>query len=266
MERRIYKSRGIQGITQGSIISGIRLERYEDKPVWGLIITPRCDLARGISVETVHFLPLVDFDTWFDREGKYILVNKYKFNLREKINDKLPKDIFSGDVFESGFSNQELKELIEGLDNCTNKQNLIQWLDMLGKRDVELFGAAHTSKNFESFAKNLSNDGEKRYYAIEDWEKEGDVKIILLREIFSLGRELALRYKDGFTEKEYSKNVLVANNLSTTKKRTGVYEIVKEVKSPYMEHIMQRFAYNFTRIGINDRPNTMQQIIRDKMK
>lgn len=190
MERKIYRDRNFQGLTQGSIISGLEIERFSNYPVWGIVITPRCDLARGISVETVHVLPVVDLKAWFEVEGKYLLVNKYRGKLKDKINKKLPKDFIDGDVFESGFTNKELKELIADLADLPDKHNLIDWLEKLDKKDDDLISESQNKDSITSMIDNLSSDKEKRFYLVEDWEHPRSTKVILLREILRINREL----------------------------------------------------------------------------
>ena len=34
---------------------------------------------------------------------------------------------------------------------------------------------------------------------------------------------------------------------------TDLYHVCAEVRSPFIEHIMQRFSYNFCRVGVDDR-------------
>ena len=265
MERRIYRERSLSGITQGSIITGLELHRYSHFPVWGLVITPRCDLARGISVETVHVLPVVDLEAWYEIEGKCLLVDKYRAKLKEKINRKVPEDLSKGDIFESGFSNIELKEIFNGLADINRRSELVSLIEMLDKEDSELLSLSSKTDSINSLINNLFSDKEKRFYLIEDWNNPNSSKVILLREILSISRELARKYQDGFTEKDYSESLLNSNNLRTSKAQTMTYEIQIEILSPFIEHIMQRFAYNFTRIGVTDRTSSIIDQIKIKI-
>ena len=265
MGRRIYKDRGLSGITQGSIISGLEINRYSEYPVWGLVITPRCDLARGISVETVHILPIVDLEAWYYVEGKQLLIDKHRTKLKEKINKKLPKDLCNGDVFESGFSNNELKKFFNDITDPKVRETVINWIELLDKDDNVLLSNSSKSDSISSLIDNLFNDKEKRFYLIEDWKNPNSTKVILLREILCVSRDIAQKFKAGFTEKEYTATTLKLNNLRTTKEKTLTYEIQKEILSPFIEHIMQRFAYNFTRIGVTDRTPSIIDQIKQKL-
>lgn len=53
MKRRVYKEQKHHiKLTQGSIITNCVAEGFFNTKIWGVIITPRCDLARGGKVNT----------------------------------------------------------------------------------------------------------------------------------------------------------------------------------------------------------------------
>ena len=64
MHRNIYQETKITKLQQGCLFWGAIADGY-DKPVWGLIITPRCDIAQN-KVITVHYLPVTKFTDWKD--------------------------------------------------------------------------------------------------------------------------------------------------------------------------------------------------------
>lgn len=88
MGRKIFTKIGLKhALTQGSIISGCISADYPDKEVYGLIITPRCDLSHGIKVSTVHYLPIVKIDDWKDCDGKRIFIEDAKKQIKSTINN-----------------------------------------------------------------------------------------------------------------------------------------------------------------------------------
>lgn len=48
-------------LSQGSIINGCVAEAFSNEEVFGLIITPRCDLSHNGKVSTVHYVPVIPF-------------------------------------------------------------------------------------------------------------------------------------------------------------------------------------------------------------
>ena len=65
--RNIYFEKPIVNrMTQGSIINGCVADSFPNEEVYGLIITPRCDVCHEGKVDSVHYLPVVPFERWFE--------------------------------------------------------------------------------------------------------------------------------------------------------------------------------------------------------
>src|SRR6185369_14754044 len=94
------------------------------------------------------------------------------------------------------------------------------------------------------------------YYlnALSPEHEEGDHFIILLREVSHVPRVLAMRIAHGLEYKEYStlcqQYPLVEGSLEM--KPDGFCMPLGGMKSPDIEHLMQKFAELFGRIGIDD--------------
>ena len=57
--RNIYFEKPIVNrMTQGSIINGCVADAFPGEEVFGLIITPRCDVSHEGKVDSVHYLPV----------------------------------------------------------------------------------------------------------------------------------------------------------------------------------------------------------------
>lgn len=94
--RQFFKSyRMVRTLTQGSIINNCIADNYaEGLDVYGLIITPRCDLAHEGKVNTVHYLPIVDFDDWLCCDGEAYLLNKWAVKNKYKFEQLCKNIIF----------------------------------------------------------------------------------------------------------------------------------------------------------------------------
>lgn len=57
-------------IDQGTVIFGIRSEKYPSSPCYGIVITARCDIAQG-KVPKYYFLEAVDAASWFCSKHGY---------------------------------------------------------------------------------------------------------------------------------------------------------------------------------------------------
>ena len=53
----------MSSITQGTVVSGKRSEKYEGIPCLGIIINARCDLAQG-KVNKIYYLIAISLEEW----------------------------------------------------------------------------------------------------------------------------------------------------------------------------------------------------------
>src|ERR1700753_971110 len=60
---RLFSKPVIGQLEQGSIFSSAYSVDYPNSEVYGIIITPRCDISND-KVSTLHYLPVVRFSDW----------------------------------------------------------------------------------------------------------------------------------------------------------------------------------------------------------
>lgn len=257
--RNVYIHPNFSGITQGSIISGVYHKQYPNSDVFGCIITPRCDLARGIEVPTVHFLPVVDFGDWFKKDGRDVIISKGKKSLFNKLHGLLPKDEFADNIFESGLPIEVLRKMIEKSENIKEKGEAIRLFDAYTQDNEDAYEESTKKGLSKTLINELFGDKAASFYLLESWDDPDNIKVILLREILVMDKEIANRYLYGFMENEVEQEILATNNLRCSKDLHVEYEIIAQITSPIIEHIMQRFAYNFTRIGVEDKNENMKE-------
>lgn len=85
---------------------------------------------------------------------------------------------------------------------------------------------------------------------IESWEKKRQYKVILLQDLKRVKYAYAKRFGEGIYENEISQKQ--ENDLHYSDDSSHFYEIVKELSSPFIEFVMQRFSQVFCRIGLDD--------------
>ncbi len=249
----------VQPLTQGSIISGCKAEGYEDCEVYGLIITPRCDLAHEGKVKTVHYLPIVDIKDWIYREYYIVEREKNRENERQELSKMFEKAGLGSDLVSySSLSKEDFVKIIE--DNFTkDKRNLAHGhlSFIFDVDDKEYKAKLQAEGKLPSSVKNdigrLVHDQIHNVYLIESWDPNKDAKIILLREIYHLTYALATKMSSGIEEKTLKSEDFSNNDLKESETRSSIYYVEAVVKSPFIEHIMQAFSYNFFRIGVEDR-------------
>ena len=249
--RNVYKTGIITELTQGSIINNCVSEDYGGCKVCGCVITPRCDLANKGKVSTFHYLPVIDFEVWVDTVVREMLKEEHYTNLRAKINQKLEasgagKNIM--DVFET-------KEQIIKLGTKKIKEKELRYFKEICRHYFDKDHDAEQDyfkdeKHYKGIIKNLISNGLHGYYLIESWESVDKFKIILLRDVRRMSISTRLCYEQWQDRGIEDDLFMRKNDVSDSSKFTDYYRIESCIKSPFMEHIMQSFSYNFTRIGI----------------
>ena len=63
-----------------------------------------------------------------------------------------------------------------------------------------------------------------------------------------------MNIKSGVSESMMAGLDLKYNDLFLKKDPKNFFWVQAEINPPFIEHIMQAFAYNFSRIGVDDRP------------
>ena len=128
-------------ISQGTVIYGIRSEKYPTTPCYGIIITARCDIAQG-KVSKYHYLVAVDASAWLCSKHGYIhayneVINSKKREIIQKAtNLELDGEsllLFSQESLDKVFVEQKLQRKenrksiakIEELQKAIKKYNLI---------------------------------------------------------------------------------------------------------------------------------------------
>ena len=271
--RDIYKLRNIRStLTQGSIINLCTSSEFPNCEVHGCIITPRCDLARDMKVSTAHYLPMVDFEDWYNRVGKERLLKNMKANATNKF-DGIVKNILNQSNFSKfGLSDDLISEII-AKQTDHKKQNTLakafqEYRDAMSQT-IDNYNP--NAKERAGIVKDLLADRIPGYYPIERWDEANGTSadrmmIILLREVHSISRAIALKLTSGFIEEEFDRQELIQNGFSVSDNNSNIYQILCEMKSPYIEHIMQAFSHNFCRIGVDDMEADFHETILTKLE
>ena len=249
--RRFYEGKRLtRKLTQGSIINHCLADNYmEVDNVYGFIITPRCDLAHEAKVTHIHYLPIVDFTDWTKHDGVDYLFNKWRQSNTKhfcKICQKysIPTELDS-------YTNYE-KIADRLIDNPSDKSTFLSYAKAIIKPNIgdKSFINYCNDKNKMSMVDNLLNDKLSAFYLIEDWNSSNKFKVILLRDLKRISSSVAEKISQGLDLQmiETREDDLKYNHSSH-----DLCQICAQVSSPFVEHVMQRFSYNFCRVGVEDR-------------
>lgn len=265
--REIYDCRHQTEITQGTIINNCIAEDYPDEEVWGCIITPRCDLAHEGKVPTVHYVPIVRFSSWVRRVLKPCLEMEWRKSLKNEINQEL---------IQCGAG--------QNLLDYFNKESILKIAGEKMKRnklvDFSVKCASYFDGNEEEEKKYLTNVSKSKYildrliryeihayYLIESWNKDcNDYMVLLLRDIRRMKFSTAVRFPGWFTAGSEKIEYFAENDLCRPSNSDTLYGVETRILSPYIEHIMQSFSHNFTRIGVADYDSDVRDALNQIIK
>lgn len=263
-------------ITQGTIFCGAVAEDYLEKPVWGLIITARCDTVHE-KVPIVNYLPIVRAEDWADQHGAYILAerqhseicNRFKALLtKKKLSESLLQVHSYVEIAAKHFprSNNPLskKDHAENKDaelayelakKLTSAEQLLSTSKASFKRAADLHenGAQLAQRLFqELIAGQLAG-----YYYVPEMPEKTELAsdlghVVLLREIHHLPRIAAKQLAQGIDDEFLKSNKVAALNCSSFELIYPVAELIP----PWTEHLMQSFCNLFGRIGVADPDKT----------
>lgn len=252
MQRNIFEKNKITDFQQGCLFWGANFSGY-DKPIWGLIITPRCDIAQN-KVTTVHYLPITKFSDWKDTHLVSMLqdeeikkklkvlnpvfsaqkISKSLLDVKYKLSDADLEIMFASKSLPKDFL-PNLREywMYHDVDYCREK--LPHW------------------KNYDNRLNELANGRMERFLLLEHWAEDTEqFYVIYLTEVRHLQISTAHTLLQGLRANmvDEGKDDLFYDD----RRITNEYRIVAQLTSPYLEYVCQKFANAFFRIGIQDWP------------
>ena len=119
-------------------------------------------------------------------------------------------------------------------------------------------------KMFDYFSR-LQENSIHPYYLLEGWQEYGENKhlVVMLRDVRRIEYNIAKRIGQGVEESILGLEDTTHNDLFLTPRKNNFYFIQALIASPFIEHIMEAFVYNFSRIGVEDRAgNTFDLLIK----
>ena len=257
--RKILLEPIIGEITQGSIFNGAISKAYPDnKNIYGIIISPRCDIYNRKAPE-YYYLPIVKLSDWMKVDFKDIFHKQIFKNAQNKLQKKL-RSLNESDSIVGRFMPDEIEKIlvkhkVKENDDNFKALSIIRQIDMPNYDTLLKLDPFSTKKNI---IEDLIQDKNTSYYFFEDEEEIGYV--IRLREINKLSPEGLDQLSKGI-DSTINKSVMKNCDLRSIEEK-DLFMPIFQVASPYTEHIMQRFLHLFNRIGVDDiNSDTKQQII-----
>lgn len=259
----------MDGLDQGTVLSGLRSDKYPGIPCYGIVITASCDISND-KVAKLYFLTGVDAKRWFCTEYAYHQVYDVKIKkLFKSVEELCEQFSLDADAIQD-FTPEEVKAVIDGtiaqekdrdqferryqdyatycrpgMDDEARGQAIRQdtkpavtFLKEIGKERILHFFYLPKAAYLKN--SSLMDDG-----LIVDLQEIGSISMQDARQITGLGIDNLILV--GTNEEEYTQ-------LCSRYWLEGEEDFVGiegDVVPPWREHLMQRFMRDFDRIGLN---------------
>ncbi|MCL9673866.1 hypothetical protein [Citrobacter sp. MNAZ 1397] len=237
-------------LTQGTIFNCAYSASYPNNETLGLIITARCDIANIDKVKFYNFIPAIPFDIWKEKDLLPIIKKQTYKNLLSQYLSLLNEAGFSKDNLEA-YGYDRIYDVIADKKSLKAKQlnrlaSLKEKIDSIEQNqsyaELLLFFREEISKILSDIIENKNPD----YFFIDEIVGYKSV-VVNLREIYELNILTAKRIPNGIEIDDG--NIYSGLNLNIANKFCS---IVGQLKSPFIELLMQRFTNNFVRVGVDN--------------
>lgn len=268
-KREIFSEPIIGEIDQGYIFCGGKSDLYPGRNVLGIIITPRCDIARN-KTDEIYYLPVVQLNDWKEIEFPRLYCN----DLLNDINSQLTKSFINLSLSPSiidKFSVTDIRDIL--IERKIPKKSLIDISKKLDERSqIEKYFETTNNQIIENLLKEhpgirktilkeLISNKLPNYYVIESAET---YYIIRLRELKKLQIKIFRNIGKGLSYQELTPKDFEQNDIQIINPDEDLLFPIYVLRSPYIEHLMQCFIQWFSRIGVEDiDEHTCEYIIKN---
>jgi hypothetical protein len=277
--RRLLEPPRTKHLTQGTIFNGALAEDYKGCRVNGIIITARCDLSHDKVSRYTH-LPVVRLDDWLARDGAEIAYIRIHRDLRNSFGNQLRQCGYATELLATESPRRITEALIavESPDAKIKraKEKLVDLAHRLDQCDSCMAPADPSSRIqrlvelnvriVESVARELMGSRLAGFYFIEGPLDDDDGgHVALLREARHISRVIAEAMPAGLDMRALRADASLAQAAQNVIHLDGREMIlpIAQMRSPYLEQMMQHFALLFSRIGVPDLPEqSMNQLMR----
>ena len=255
-------------LTQGTIITGVRSDKYSNIRCNGVVISARCDLA-NCKISKIYYLIAVPSDDWLlSDEGFNIVLSQRQNDLEDKLQTKLGGSGLDWSTLKS-FSVEEFSTVIHdqevGLKKDTDKvlevfrtfKNYTSKYLELGDKKAIL---QNESKSVASSLLKIANGQMMHYIYVPGnaYIKDGSIDRGLIIDLQEL-EYISIRDAERLVNCEID---IQSKDLSEVDKQRynncfflmdwpGYAMAEYDIASPWTEYIMQRFSNAFIRIGVD---------------
>lgn len=245
--------------TQGSIFEGLTINS-DSLYTNGMIITARCDIANG-KARNILCLPIYKASDWLNSQGDEIIYRRVESKLLNKIEMELKKFNLSSELI-SVYPIENIITIIDEDKKVHHKEDIKKMLYMYKSKNCD-----HTldfvNKERKNLVSEIIRNTETSTYFIEQIDVDNVLEpyVIDLAEPISIPFEVAKRILSGI-KKERNSDDYVSQYLTLYKDEISYISLLK---SPYIEHVLQKFSSYYSRIGTDDISKEAETILKEQL-
>lgn len=244
--------------TQGSIFEGLKVNENNSSTI-AIIITARCDIANG-KARNILCLPIYKAAEWLKKQGDEIIFRKVEGKLRNKLELELKKFNISIEILDTYPVEMIIRQITKNAGQ-KNTEEIKKLLNMHVQRkcDYSLDFVINEKKNFNS---SLIRNTESSIYFIEQVHHDEILEpyVIDLAEPISIPFSIATKLKNGISKR----NIDDLDKQYVTIENTEI-SYISVLSSPYIEHLLQKFASFYSRIGTEDIDRDASNYLKEKL-
>lgn len=267
----MFEAPKVDQFTQGTIFSCAHAERYKNLPIYGLVITARCDAAQK-KVPIYSYIPVVSLIDWIFSDGCEIIVGRHILDHTNTLDNILNDLELSSSLMRTKTREEIIETSLKPLlsqDKPDKRlqgkvQKFIATSEAIQKAEQALQNASRefikpilkdTPKIFDQVLKELAGNRLMGYYFLRSMPtlngEAGDY-IALLREVHHIPNSAAMRITNGLSKNEWEEDPIQGARCPIFTEVENYCAPVARLTSPWMEHLMQSWGLLFTRIGVED--------------
>lgn len=257
------------GLTQGSIIADIRSDKYSNVRCKGIVISARCDFAQD-KIKQFHYLSAMNIEDWIHEELYYTVISeciknekgsikkcaeKYtlNFNILDEFGFERMKEVLNYNV-----QGKELKQVIAHCEKCEQYEKQLRVRDRKEKRKIL------SEKSCKGILVSKINSlicSAYPKFAFVPQKGYMDSKSLVHGLVVDLQdiHQVDIKFGKGILSNEYDYQTIKDDELKRALNKYFFFEndddfIIVEglLQSPWIEYVLQLFAYSFTRIGVDN--------------
>lgn len=255
--------------TQGTIFSCAYAENYLVGPVYGLVITARCDAAQE-KAPIFSYVPVVPLTSWIFLDGALLALDRIEADLMNSaksivktnsLSESLLKTHSLSKIYDAHFRQHEGDR--KKSSQCEKMKAIIsrhaeavELREALTERERLVKFFAQHSGIVDGLIKEMAGNRLAGYYLLLNLEtlgeQNGQPHVALLREVHHIPTQLARDIANGMVP---PMNTLERRSQERCPRFNSVSDVAMplgRLRSPWIEHLMQNFSLLFSRIGIPD--------------